>query len=268
MLIRNNILCTEKEGIRIVKSGNKYGLISDSETVLPMDYDNIFVYGRYLYVLHKGGKIGAIRFNDADLSYKVIADTKYDTLDFYWHDLLFSDGNECVYYFDIADHYGYESTRAFSDVSIEERAPLIYASDDENYYIFRRGTGEMLWKEEKSQNFMVNTPCYLYCGNINSRPMFYDITHSDFITPESDGYRRHKKFWLKIPVIVNGENILTVIEDGAKFGLLDVRHLNCVIPKYDKINCVLTVKSEKEGITSICEYNLFSTEEELDESQQ
>lgn len=103
ILIRNNIMYTEKAGIQITKNENKYGLISDSETILSMEYDNIFIYGMYLYVLHKGGKIGTIQFNDTDLSYKVIADTNYDTLDFYWHDLLFSGGNASVYYFSHAD---------------------------------------------------------------------------------------------------------------------------------------------------------------------
>lgn len=263
MLMRDNIMYTEKAGIRIAKNENKYGLISDSETILSMEYDNIFIYGMYLYVLHKGGKIGAIQFNDTDLSYKVIADTKYDTLDFYWHDLLFSDGKEFVYYFCDADHYGHESTRILTSVRIEENAPLIYASDNENYYIFKQGIGEMLWKEEKGQSFMISEPCYLCCGNINGNPMFYDVPHGDFITPEDDGYRRHKKFQITSPVIVNGKNILTVIEDGEKFGLLDVRHFNCVIPKYDKIEFALTVKSEKNGANSVREYKLFSTEEDL-----
>lgn len=63
----------------------------------------------------------------------------------------------------------------------------------------------MLWKERKMQNFMVDGPSYRYQGNINGKPMFYDITHSDFITPEDDSCRRHKKFWLKNPIIVNGK---------------------------------------------------------------
>ena len=73
--------------------------MSDSEVVLPAEYDNVFVYGKYLYVLHKGGKISAIRFEDEDLSYRTVAETKYDTLDFYWHDMLFSNGDEFVYYY-------------------------------------------------------------------------------------------------------------------------------------------------------------------------
>ena len=218
--------------------------------------------------MHKGGKIGAIQFNDTDFSYKVIADTKYDTLDFYWHDLLFSDGNEFVYYFCDADRYGYEGTRILSNVRIEESAPLIYASDNENYYIFTQNSGKMLWKERKMQDFMVDTPCYRYQGNINGMPMFYDITHGDFITPEDDGYRRHKKFGFESPVIVNGENVLNIIESNGKFGLLDTHNFNCVIPRYDKIEFTLTVKSEKDGVSSVREYKLFSAEEDLDENRQ
>lgn len=268
MLMKNNIMCIKKDGIRIIKNKNKYGLVSDFKTVLPADYDNIFVCGRYLYVLHKNGKIGAIQFNDADLSYKVIAGIKYDTLDFYRHDLLFSDGNEFVYYFCDADNYGYETTHTFSSVQIDESAPLIYASDHKNYYIFCRHNGKMLWKEEKQQNFMIDVPCYRYCGNINDSPVFYDITHGDFITPEDNGYRRHKKFYFEKPVIVNGKNIINIIEHNGKFGLLDIKNLNCVIPKYDKIECILTVKSKKRGTTSVREYKLFSVKEDLNETRQ
>lgn len=258
----------EKENITIVKDEGKYGLISDFKTILPTEYDNIFVYGRYLYVLYKGGKTGAIQFKDTDISYKVLAETKYDTLDFYWHDLLFSDGNEFVYYFCDAQEYGFESTHIFSDTRIEESAPLIYASNNENYYIFRRGSGEMLWCEKKDQDFMVDTPCYTYRGNIGGKPMFYDLTHGDFITPEDNGYRRHKKFSLNSPVVINGENIINIIEDNDKFGLLDIKNLNCVIPRYNNIECMLLVKSEKDGISSIREHKLFSTEEDLDENYQ
>lgn len=61
------------------------------------------------------------------------------------------------------------------------------------------------------------------------------------------------------------ENILTVIEVENKLGLLDARRLNCVIPKYDKIKFTLTVKSEKNGVTSVRKYKLFSAEGDLDE---
>ena len=199
MLIKNNIIYTRKKGIMIVKNGNKYGLISDSETVLPMEYDNIFVYGRYLYVLHKCGKIGAIQFNDSDLSYKVIADTKYDTLDFYWHDLLFSDGNEFVYYFCDADHYGHEPVRTFTDVSIESRDSLIYADDAENCYIIQQHSGNLLWQEKKRQKSFVGKPCYLYCGTfLRRKPVFYDAVNSGYIVPHKNSYIRRKNFIIEM----------------------------------------------------------------------
>ena len=198
MLMRDNIMYTEKEGIKIIKNGNKYGLISDSETILPMEYDNIFIYGRYLYVLHKDGKIGAIQFNDADLSYKVIADTKYDTLDFYWHDLLFSDGKEFVYYFCDADHYGHESVRVFTNISIESRDSLIYANDAENCYIIQRQSGKILWHEKKRQEAFVGKPCYEYLGTFWGRkPIFYDAVNSGYIVPRKNGYIRRKNFLFK-----------------------------------------------------------------------
>lgn len=198
MLIRNSVMCTEKKGIKIVKKENKYGLISDSETILSMEYDNLFIYGRYLYVLHKDGKIGAIQFNDADLSYKVIADTKYDTLDFYWHDLLFSDGKEFVYYFCDADHYGHESVRVFTNISIESRDSLIYANDAENCYIIQRQSGKILWHEKKRQESFVGKPCYSYCGTVSDgKPMFYDLTNDGYIVPRKNSYTRRSNSFFK-----------------------------------------------------------------------
>lgn len=197
MLIRNNMMCREKDNIRIVKNGKKYGLVSNSETVLPTDYDNIFVYGKYLYVLHKNGKIGAIQFNDTDLSYTAIADTKYDALDFYWHDLLFSDGSEFVYYFCDADCYGSETIRIFTDISVESRASLIYANDDKNCYIIERHSGNILWQERKSRESFVGKPCYSYCGTVfGGKPMFYDLTNGGYIVPHKNGYiRRSNSFF-------------------------------------------------------------------------
>ena len=153
MLMKENLMYVEKENIKIIQNGGKYGLMSDSEVVLPTEYDNIFLYGRYLYVLHKGGKIGAIRFEDEDLSYRTVAETKYDTLDFYWHDLLFSNGDEFVYYFCDSGKYGFESTRTFTNISVESRTNVIYAEDDKNLYIFTRQSGEIIWSEKKEQNF-------------------------------------------------------------------------------------------------------------------
>lgn len=106
---------------------------------------------------------------------------------------------------------------------------------------------------------MIDKPCYSYQGDINGKPIFFDITHGDFITSEDNGYRRHKKFYLDRSVIVNGENVINIIQDTDKFGLLDIKNLNCVIPRYDKIECALLVKSNKAGISSIREYTLFST---------
>lgn len=83
MLMKENLMYIEKENIKIIQNGGKYGLISDSEVVVPPEYDNIFVYGKHLYVLHKGGKIGAIRFEDEYFLTEPFAKTKYDTLDFF-----------------------------------------------------------------------------------------------------------------------------------------------------------------------------------------
>lgn len=188
MLMKENFMYIEKENITITQNSGKYGLMSDTEIILSAEYDNIFVYGRYLYVLHKGGKIGAVQFEDTGLSYKIIAETRYDTLDFYWHDLLFSNGDEFVYYFCDAKIYGFESVRTFTTISVESRANLIYAEDAENLYIFTRQSGEMLWNEKKEQNSALGKPCYSYYGNTcGGEPIFYDSVNNKYIVPSEEG---------------------------------------------------------------------------------
>lgn len=189
MLMKENLMYVEKENIKIIKNGGKYGLMSDSEVVLPTEYDKIFLYGRYLYVLHKGSKIGAIRFEDEDLSYRTVAETKYYTLDFYWHDLLFSNGDEFVYYFCDAGKYGFESTRTFTNISVESRTNVIYAEDDKNLYIFTRQSGEILWSEKKEQNFKCGKPCYSYYDkSCSGKLIFYDLVNNTYIVPSESGY--------------------------------------------------------------------------------
>ncbi|MBO5163958.1 MAG: WG repeat-containing protein [Ruminococcus sp.] len=214
-----------KNKVEIQVYNGKYGIIDmvTGQLIIPFEYDNIFRYHEleknYIYceldkeyILCKSGKFGAVYIN-SDNSYKWIAPCEYDSIDAFglYRDLIFSKKGEKRYYF-------CETKDCKTYLSIKHFGQYLFSIDNDNYYILRINTGEVLWKcsREKSLiQFPCGDPCLVYMGDVNELPLFYDCCNNGYIMPKEKSkleYQYNIPSTIK-PIIVNGINIVNIVDD-------------------------------------------------------
>ena len=223
----------KSDRFEIEKRENSYDLKLNGET-LKEGYENIFIYGDNLFVLVAGGKFGAVQYNE-ELNEVFSLSCEYITLDEYWHNLLFSKLDELVYYAE-ASKMWIKLIDASSD------GKFLYAEDEKTYLIIDYSDGSVIWQEDKSNKHFIDKPCFVFCGKVNENPIFYDITHAEYITKTSDGYVRHKSLpSLQKPIIVNGVNVVNICYENGKIGTIDEKNKKIIKPRWDEIKVELKV---------------------------
>ncbi len=115
--------------------------------------------------------------------------------------------------------------------------------EDENYfYISDKRNGDLIWREERSGG---PSPEVQMIGMVRDQPVFWDSVHQNYILPTfKAGHREY--FSLLRPVVVNGDNIINVVEDVGGLGIVDFANPGVIKPKYDKIKLELKVTLENE----------------------
>lgn len=222
--------------IEIVKSENTYCLKIDGEKVKE-GYDNIFIYGDNLFVLISSGRFGAVQY-DEELNEIYSLSCEYDTLDEYWHNLIFSNKDEVVYY-----NEAIKDWIKLKDAYIS--GEFLYGKDAETYLIIEQATGKLIWREYKSRERLIDTPCFVFCGRTNGNPEFYDITNGSYISKIEDCYARYKMHSLVKPIVINGQNIIGICERNGKLGTIDVGNRKSVNPQWDEVSLELKVICKK-----------------------
>ena len=230
--------------INIEKKEDLYSLKVNGVNVRE-NLENIFLYGENLFILVSKGKFGAVQYDDS-LNEIQSLPCVYDTLDEYWHNLVFSNKNEVVYY-----NAASKECITLLDIYIDNH--FIYGEDEETYLIIEQATGKLIWREHKNRKRLIDKPCFAYCGKEDGNPVFFDITNGHYITKMSDGYSRHKKTYLVKPIIINGENVINISEMNNKLGVLDIRGRKNTIPRWDEVNVELkiTLKSGKDKLEKV-----------------
>lgn len=228
------------KNIKIITDNGRYGIKYKEETVIPFEYDNIFIYGVGLFVLYKGGKIGAVKFEqDSSGSFSLIAECKYDTLTKIYYDLIFSDAVKHVCYISDAKHYNEREVWKFKILHFGDG--YFYGYTDKFCRIIDPGSGEVIWQESINNKYVTDLPCFVYCGKINKRPLFFDITSGRYIEPTEIGYAAKYHYPLQKPIIICNRNIINICETSDKIGILDIRNKKIIMPKYDEIKLELKV---------------------------
>ena len=207
--------------------------------------ENIFLYGENLFVLVSGGKFGAVQYDD-NLNKIWSMPCVYDTLDEYWHDLVFSKENEIIYYNAVTKNW-----TKLRDLIMDER--FVYGEDEKTCLIIEKSTGKLIWREDKNNAKFVDKPCFAFCGNVCGNPLFFDVTNGDYIAKMPDGYARQKKPYIVKPIIVNGENIANISENNGKLGIIDFRNGKSISPGWyeAKVELKITLKNGNDTTTEV-----------------
>ncbi len=118
-----------------------------------------------------------------------------------------------------------------------------FCREDDNYfYIVAKATGDLVWQEEKTGG---QTPRLEMIGMVRDQPVFWDSAHQNYILPTfKAGHREY--FSLLRPVVINGDNIINVVEDSGGLGIVDFANPAVIKPKYGKIKLELKVTLEDE----------------------
>ncbi len=114
----------KSEKINFKKSGDLYNLKVNGVKVRK-NLENIFIYGENLLILVSKGKFGAVQYDDS-LNEIQSLPCVYDTLDEYWHNLVFSKKNEVVYYNATSKDW-----ILLLDIYVDNH--FIYGEDEETY---------------------------------------------------------------------------------------------------------------------------------------
>ncbi len=118
-----------------------------------------------------------------------------------------------------------------------------YCYCDENcFYIIDSNSRDAIWQEEIIGG---SVPRVEMIGLVRDQPVFWDSVHKNYILPTfKAGHREY--FSLLRPVIINGDNILNIVEDSGGLGIVDFANPAVIKPKYDKIKLELKVTLEDE----------------------
>ncbi len=237
--IRNMFTFHTNENLSIVSENGCFGIQNklDNSFIIPLEYDNIFLYGESLFVLYQKGKIGAVRIEENKRTFKVIivADCQYDTLSNAGHDLFFSCDDNIRYYNAVT-----KKVRDFIDVNADEY-PCLYCKDKTHQYILYGELGEEIYKKEYTS---YSESCFTCCGMTEQGPVFYDARYSTYLYPENGFYKVYKGIF-NHPIIMNHQNILNITEDGNGLGLIDSCGNVMIENNYDSVTIELTITAVK-----------------------
>ena len=235
----------EKSGlnsIKFVSDKEMMGIknLTDNLCVLPIEYDNIYMYGKNVFVVHKKGKIGAVRIETDKVCF--IAECEYDMLDTFGHDLIFSSGKKVRYYNSVTN-----IVRDFVDIIVE--TPFLYCKDEKYQYILYGESGREIYKKEYTS---YSESCFCFCGNTEKGPVFYDARYSTYLYPTKDGYKVYEEIF-NHPIVVTGQNICNITEGENGIGVIDSYGKLIIENQYDsvKVELKITAINKNEEVQKI-----------------
>lgn len=232
--------CFERKALKRLKIVSEKGFMGvireDGACVLPLVYDNVFVYGEDVLVMHQKGKIGAVRVvAEAVLP---IAECEFDTLEALGHDLIFCNDQKVRVYF--------ARSKAVSDfVDLVAEPPFLYAKDKKFQYILLGETGKALYQKAYTT---YSESCFCFCGQTDKGPVFYDARYSTYLYPEGDGYKVYREIF-NHPIIMNRRNVCNITEGEKGIGMIDSYGNVIVKNQYDSIQVELKITAMKGNET-------------------
>lgn len=233
--IRNLFYNTTNKYLKIVSDNGRFGIKNTDKDkfVIPMEYDNIFIYGTNLFVLYQKGKIGAVRIDNEEPI--MVADCMYDVVETFGHDLIFVKDSGTRYY-NVTTKEIYD----FKDILVE--SPFLYCKDEKYQYILYGELGEIIYKKEYTS---YSESCFCFCGNTDKGPVFYDARYSTYLYPTEEGYKTYDELF-DSPIIINRQNIVNIVETEEGIGVIDSYGKSIMKNCYDSIKIELKITAEKD----------------------
>ena len=256
--IRENFWNNTSNKLKIRVRKGKYGIINGEteQAIVPFEYDNIFIYGKELFVLYKCGKIGAVRISEKNnLKVQWIADCVYDTLDERYHNLTFTNDKEYKYYNSYINSTNEDESLVWTFSKMYTEDEYVYGKTDRDYLIIKESDGMQIW-QEPVENFKEGfEPCLKFIGSIDKTVLFYDSSSSKILKVSSEKYQWINRFDLVKPIIINGQNVLNIIFENNKIGTVDLQNKLILKPRFDNIKLELkvTMTSKSEKVEKVYE---------------
>lgn len=236
--VRNRLKNKTLDKLEIAALDGMMGIVNreNESHILPFEYDNVFVYGEDIFVVHKKGKIGAVRMEEDRLC--IVAKSEYDTLESIGHDLIFCNDTKVSYYNSVS-----KSVRDFIDIIVD--IPFLYCKDKKYQYILYGESGREIYKKEYTS---YSESCFCFCGNTDKGPVFYDARYSTYLYPTEEAYKVHKEIF-NHPIIVNRQNVLNITEGDNGIGVIDSYGKALIKNQYDSVKIELKVTAAKGNET-------------------
>lgn len=232
--IRNLFYNTTNKYLKIVSENGRFGIKNTDKDkfVIPMEYDNIFIYGTNLFVLYKKGKIGAVRIDNEEPI--MVADCIYDVVETFGHDLIFVKDSGTRYY-----NATTKEIYDFKDILME--SPFLYCKDEKYQYILYGELGEIIYKKEYTS---YSESCFCFCGNTGKGPVFYDARYSTYLYPIEGGYKTYDQLF-DCPIIINRQNVANITAEEDGIGLIDSYGNSILDNSYDSMEVELKITALK-----------------------
>ena len=238
--LKYNFQNTTSQYVRIISEKDKFGIKNqaDDTYLIPLEYDNIFLYDSDTFILHQKGKIGACRLkpkeNETSFDIVMIAECNYDTFNRFGYALLFTNNSGTRYY-----SLKTKEIKDFSEVIID--TSFLYCHDNHYLYIINIEIGKIIEKRPYKKH-----SCYRFCGNSEYGAAFCDAEYSSYLYPDENGYR-YSAYILNYPIVVNGQNVANIITESNKLGVMDSQGNLLINDGYDKISVSLKITAIKEN---------------------
>ena len=192
---------------------------------LPCEYDNI-LYAPSAMLLCKGGKWGGVSISESRLSREDtlelswIAQCEYDAYETLEWDLLFMKPGKTLFHsFQAGTSWSFETVSVYGPGDC-----YLLGESCNRLVLIDRELGEPIWEDTlDSPHYRLGTPCLAYMGMQSGLPFFYDATNCGCLVPQY-GSRGGNLVWredlgaLVCPVVVNGANIVEIVERKGKIG--------------------------------------------------
>ena len=177
-----------------------------------------------------------------------------------YHNLTFTNDKEYKYY----NAYTYFLNDCkplcwtFSHMYTDEG--YVFGKTNKEYVIIKELYGEQIW-QEPIENFEEGfEPYFMFIGSIGETELFYDTSTSKILKVSEEKCEWIDRFDLVKPIIVNGQNVLNIIEEvknkeAVGIGSVDLKNKLILKPRFDNIKLELkvTMSNESETVEKVYE---------------
>lgn len=123
------------------------------------------------------------------------------------------------------------------------RPPFLYCKDEDNQYIIREKTGEIIYKKQYT---LYSQSDFYFCGETPLGPAFFDARYSAYLYPTENGYKIYSGIF-NYPIVVNGKNIVNITATNEEIGVINCYGEELLSNTYEEITIELKITAVGKG---------------------